>query len=116
MWDAGYAPEHDLIFLRVARDTNGDGQFTYDDEALPYVLGANATAGASPVIAGGLLWVYDPNGGLNVYKPSSGKVVRSMPAPSGHWNSPIIDGGRVYLPSGDSNSHDTTGTLSIYEP
>jgi outer membrane protein assembly factor BamB len=77
---------------------------------------ANDTAGTSPIIAGGLLWVYDPTGGLNVYRPSSGKLVRSLPAPSGHWNSPIVDGGRVYLPSGDSNSHDTTGTLSIYEP
>ncbi len=74
------------------------------------------TAGTSPVIAGGLVWVYDPDGGLNVYRPGSGRLVRSLPAPSGHWNSPIVDGGRVYLPSGDSNSHDTTGTLSIYEP
>lgn len=77
---------------------------------------ANDTAGTSPVLAGRLLWVYDPTGGLNVYRSSSGKLVRSLPAPSGHWNSPIIDGGRVYLPSGDSNSHATTGTLSIYEP
>jgi hypothetical protein len=77
---------------------------------------SKGTAGTSPVIAGGLVWVYDPNGGLNVYRPKSGKLVRSLPAPSGHWNSPIVDGGRVYLPSGDSNSHSTSGTLSIYEP
>jgi hypothetical protein len=74
------------------------------------------TAGTSPVVAGTLVWVYDPNGGLNVYRPKSGKLVRSLPAPAGHWNSPIVDGGRVYLPSGDSNSHSTSGTLSIYEP
>ena len=29
----------------------------------------NGSAGTSPVLAGGLLWVYDPDGGLNVYRP-----------------------------------------------
>jgi outer membrane protein assembly factor BamB len=77
---------------------------------------SEGTAGTSPVIAGSLVWVYDPNGGLNVYRPKSGKLVRNLPAPSGHWNSPIVDGGRVYLPSGDSNSHSTSGSLSVYEP
>jgi outer membrane protein assembly factor BamB len=74
----------------------------------------NGTSGTSPVLAGGLLWVYDPDGGLNVYRPSSGKLIRSLPAPSGHWNSPIVAGGRVYLPSGNSNDHATSGVLSIY--
>jgi hypothetical protein len=39
---------------------------------------------------------------------------RALPAPSGHWNSPIIAGKRVFLPTGDANSHDTSGELSIY--
>jgi hypothetical protein len=75
---------------------------------------SNSTAGTSPVLAGGLLWVYDPNGGLNVYRPSDGGLVRRLPAPSGHWNSPIVAGGRVYLPSGNSNDQRTSGVLSIY--
>jgi putative pyrroloquinoline-quinone binding quinoprotein len=74
----------------------------------------NGNAGTSPVLAGGLLWVYDPSGGLNVYRPSSGKLIRHLPAPAGHWNSPIVAGGRVYLPSGNSNDHSTSGVLSIY--
>jgi len=75
---------------------------------------SNGKAGTSPVIAGGLLWVYDPSGGgLNVYR-TSGKLVRNLPAPSGHWNSPIVAGGRVYLPSGNSNDRATDGELSIY--
>ncbi len=77
---------------------------------------SNGTGGTSPVIAGGLVWIYDPNGGLNVYRPSSGKLVRSSPPRPGHWNSPIVAGGRVYLPSGNANDHSLTGTLSIYHP
>ncbi len=79
-----------------------------------HVMWQNGTAGTSPVLAGGLLWVYNPNGGLNVYNPASGKVIRRLPAPSGHWNSPIVAGRRVYLPSGNSNDHATSGVLSIY--
>jgi hypothetical protein len=66
------------------------------------------------VLAGGLLWVYDPGGGLNVYNPSSGKLIRRLSAPAGHWNSPIVAGGRVYLPSGNANDHSTSGALTIY--
>jgi hypothetical protein len=72
-----------------------------------------STAGTSPVLAGGLLWVYDPGGALNVYR-TSGHLVRRLPAPSGHWNSPIVAGGRAYLPSGDANDHNSSGALSIY--
>ena len=76
----------------------------------------NATAGTSPVLAGGVLWVYDPRGALNAYRPADGHRIRTLPAPPGHWNSPIVAGGRVYLPSGDANQHATSGTLSIYAP
>jgi outer membrane protein assembly factor BamB len=77
-------------------------------------LWSNATAGTSPVLAGGVLWVYDPGGALNAYRARDGRLLRRLPAPAGHWNSPIVAGGRVYLPSGDANQHATTGTLSIY--
>jgi hypothetical protein len=76
-------------------------------------LWENGNAGTSPVIAGSLLWVYDPGGGLNVYRPESGKLVRHFDVPSGHWNSPIVAGGRVYVPSGDSNDHSGSGVLTI---
>jgi outer membrane protein assembly factor BamB len=70
--------------------------------------------GTSPVVAGRMLWVYDPSGSLRVYRAASGRLVRRFPAPPGHWNSPIVTGSRVYLPSGDANEHATSGTLSIY--
>jgi hypothetical protein len=69
--------------------------------------------GTSPVLAGDLLWVYDPGGALNVYTASDGHLVRHFSVPSGHWNSPIVADGRVFLPSGDSNDHSAHGVLSI---
>jgi len=74
----------------------------------------NGHGGTSPVIAGGLLWVYDPGGGLRVYEPASGKLVTTLSAGGGHWNSPIVTEGRVALPEGDANDHATSGVLDIW--
>jgi hypothetical protein len=99
----------------------GDGSGTW-----AYTLGGSGAAprlsvawrsgsgGTSPVIAGGLLYVYDPSGSLDVYVPTSGRRLASLPAGSGHWNSPIVAGGRVILPVGNANDHATAGTLDIY--
>ena len=65
-------------------------------------------------MAGGLLYVYDPGGGLNVLRPSTGKLVKRLPAGSGHWSSPIVTDGRIALPEGDANDHSTSGVLDIY--
>jgi hypothetical protein len=74
----------------------------------------NDNGGTSPVIAGGLLWVYNPGGGLNVYELPSGKQVTTLNAGGGHWNSPIVTDGRVALPEGDANDHATSGVLDIW--
>jgi outer membrane protein assembly factor BamB len=71
-------------------------------------------AGTSPVLAGGLLYVYDPRGGLIVYRPATGAVVARLAAGGGHWNSPIITDGRIALPEGDANDHRESGVLNIY--
>jgi len=75
---------------------------------------SNGTGGTSPVVAGGLLYVYDSGGGLNVYAPTSGRLLATLPAGSGHWNSPIVAAGRVILPEGSANDHATSGVLNIY--
>ncbi len=72
------------------------------------------TAGTSPVVAGGLLYVYNPGGGLNVYEPTTGKLITTLSTVNGHWNSPIVVDGRIALPIGDSNSHATSGILYIW--
>jgi len=74
-----------------------------------------AAAGTSPVVAGGLLYVYDPaGGGLRVRRPTDGVEVATLPAGSGHWSSPIATDGRIALPEGDANEHRTSGVLDIY--
>jgi outer membrane protein assembly factor BamB len=73
------------------------------------------TPGSSPVLAGGLLYVYDPGGsGLHVYDPQSGRERAILPAGEGHWNSPIVIDGMIVLPEGSANNHETTGILNIY--
>ncbi len=75
----------------------------------------DGNAGTSPVVAGGLLYVYDPGGTLRVLAPTSGRTVAALPAAAGHWSSPIVVGGRVILPVGGSTPDDTTsGTVFIY--
>jgi Glucose dehydrogenase len=74
----------------------------------------NRTGGTSPVIAGGLLYVYESGGGLHVYMPTTGKEVAMLEAGSGHWNSPIIVDGRIALPEGDANNRSQTGLLDIW--
>jgi hypothetical protein len=75
---------------------------------------ANGTAGTSPIVAGGLLYVYDPGGALVVYRPLTGRRVASLPAGGGHWNSPVPGSGVIALPEGDANDHRTSGTLNLY--
>jgi outer membrane protein assembly factor BamB len=75
----------------------------------------NGNSGTSPVIAGGRLLVFDPEGGgLRIYRPSDGKLLRTLPAGDGHWNSPAVGDGRIALPEGDANDHEKTGLLDIY--
>ncbi len=74
----------------------------------------NGTPGTSPVYSGGLLFVYNPKGGLVVYQPTTGQQVANLDAGGGHWNSPIIVDGRIALSEGNSNSHSASGVLDIW--
>jgi len=73
----------------------------------------NATGGTSPVVAGGLLYVAR-SGALNVYVPSTGQLVATLPLGSLHWQSPIVADGRVATGEGNANEHATSGVLDIY--
>jgi outer membrane protein assembly factor BamB len=75
----------------------------------------NNNAGTSPVMAGGLLYVYDQlAGGIYVYRPSSPQPLAKLPGEPGHWNSPIVVDGHVIEAEGDANERSQTGTIEIF--
>lgn len=75
----------------------------------------NSNPGTSPILAGGLLYVYDPSsGGIYVYKPNSGSPIAKLPGSPGHWNSPIVVDKHVIEPEGDANDHSLHGTLDLF--
>jgi outer membrane protein assembly factor BamB len=98
-----------------------------DDNTYAYVLGAGSKPrlsvawkqgppGSSPLVAGGLLYVYDiASGALDIREPTTGQLLASLPAGGGHWSSPIVIGGRIVLPVGGSTADDAThGIVNIY--
>jgi hypothetical protein len=78
-------------------------------------LWSNSTPGTSPILAGGLLYVYDPSaGGIDVYDPTAANPIADLPGAVGHWNSPIVVDGHLIEPEGDANDHATSGTLDLF--
>ena len=104
------------VWLFVA-DNSGTAAYTVTGGAHPrlHLAWHNGSAGTSPVLAGGLLYVYDPGGALDVYNPVSGRRIVSLTAGSGHWNSPIVIGGRIVLPVGSYGDHATSGEIDIWQ-
>jgi hypothetical protein len=78
----------------------------------------NTNGGTSPVAAGGLLYVYDPAGGLRVYEPETGRQIANLECGRGHWNSPIVIDGRIALPEGGASrgapAAGTQGVINIW--
>ncbi len=119
-------PGGDLLFTApaVLRDAKGVTIFVADNSGTQawelsgnrlQSLWSNGHAGTSPVVAGGLLYVYDPGGGgLRVYDAATGNAVIALACGGGHWNSPIVVDGRIALPEGNANDHRTSGVLDIW--
>ncbi len=102
---------HTTVFVA---DGNGTAAYIMRSGRL-YRTWQNGTPGTSPVMAGGLLYVYDPSGGgIDVYRPGSGRPLARLAGQPGHWNSPIVVDGHVIEPEGDANDHRQTGTLEIF--
>ncbi len=94
-------------------DGNGTEAWSLADSQLRSIW-KNSNPGTSPVVSGGLLYVYNPKGGLLVYNPATGEQVANLATGPGHWNSPIIVDGRIALPEGNANDHATSGILDIW--
>jgi hypothetical protein len=100
------------VYVFVA-DDSGTAAYVLRVGSRPQLATAwqNGSAGTSPVLAGGLLYVYDERGGaLRIYEPTGGRLLRSLPAAAGHWSSPIVVGGRIILPTGGSTANDATSS------
>jgi outer membrane protein assembly factor BamB len=120
------SPGHDQVFTAPAVWSHGGTTYVFvadNSGTAAYVLSGarlhvawgDGMPGTSPVVAGGLLYVYDPIGGrLVIRRPVGGGKVASLAAAPGHWNSPIVVGGRVVLPVGNANDQTTNGTLEIW--
>jgi hypothetical protein len=103
------------IYVFVA-DGSATAAYELVDAAHPRLrqLWEQGSAGTSPVVAGGLLYVFDPGGTINIRRPLTGSLVRALPAGSGHWNSPIVTGGRLIEPTGAYGSSATSSVIDIY--
>lgn len=99
-------------WLYVA-DNAGTAAYTLEGDTLQRRW-RNDRAGTSPVVADGLVYVYDPDGGLYVYEATSGHQLARLDCGAGHWNSPIVVDGRIALPEGNANAHRTRGVLDIW--
>lgn len=97
-----------------AGDSGGTAAWTVDGGKL-ILRWSNTISGTSPVVAGRLLYVYNPNGGLSVYVARTGTAMATLDCGGGHWNSPIVVDGRIALPEGTANQHSTDGLLNIWQ-
>ncbi|MGH8116532.1 MAG: PQQ-binding-like beta-propeller repeat protein [Rhodanobacteraceae bacterium] len=100
-------------WLYVA-DNDGTAAWTLHDGTL-HAQWHNDTPGTSPVVVDGMAFVYDPNGGLNVYDATSGRRLIELDCGGAHfWNSPIVADGRIALPQGNANDHETSAVFNIW--
>jgi hypothetical protein len=80
-----------------------------------HLVWQNGTPGTSPVMAGSLLYIYDPSaGGIDVYLPRSPRPIAHLAGEPGHWNSPVVVDGHVLESEGNANDHSLTGTLDLF--
>jgi len=105
--------QHDGQTWMFAADNGGTAAWELENGKLQEKW-KNDSSGTSPFEAGGLLYVYAREGGLNVYDATSGKRIATLPCGPGHWNSPVVLQGAIILPEGNANDRATSGVLDIW--
>lgn len=86
----------------ITTDTVGTSAFRLQNGKLEPAWN-NTTPGTSPVVAGALLYTYDPAGSVHVFEPQTGQEVGVLACGRGHWNNPIVVDGHIILPEGNAN-------------
>ena len=51
---------------------------------------------------------------MDIRRPQTGALVRALPVAPGHWNSPIVVGGRVIAPTGSYHDSSSSSTVFVY--
>jgi len=103
--------------LLFAATNAGTAAYELEGGAAPrlHMLWQDGTSATSPVVSGGLLYAYDQSDGkLFIRQPLSGATVRVLPVATGHWNSPIVVGGRIIETTGDYHAGSGPSTLEIW--
>jgi len=84
-------------------DRGGTAAWTFSEGALKDAW-KNTNPGTTPMVAGGLVYVYDAGGaGIRVYQVETGTLVTTLPAGPGHWNIPLVVDDMVILAEGSAN-------------
>ncbi len=113
MFTAGAVWQHNGQTWLIVADGGGTEAWNFTGGKLVQVW-KNTNGGTSPVVANGLVFVYDPHGGLRVYEGEKGTQIADWECGSGHWNSPIVVDGKIALPEGNANRPSPTGVFDIW--
>lgn len=113
MFTAGAVWNHNGQTFLIVADNGGTEAWDYTGGKLVQVW-KNSNGGTSPVVAGGMAFVYDPKGGLRVYDAEKGTQIADLQCGAGHWNSPIVVDGKIALPEGNANRPSSSGVFDIW--
>jgi outer membrane protein assembly factor BamB len=90
-----------LFAAQGGRGGGGTTAWTFGADHMLKEAWKNTTGGNTPFYAGGLLYVYDAQGGhVRVFDATTGNAVATLDCGTGHWNSVIVADNRIALPEG----------------
>jgi outer membrane protein assembly factor BamB len=90
-----------LFAAQGGRGGGGTTAWTFGADHMLKEAWKNTTGGNSPFFAGGLLFVYDAQGGhVRVFDATTGTAAAMLDTGTGHWNSVIVADNRIALPEG----------------
>ena len=88
-------------YLFASQGRGGSTTWTFGADHKLTEAWKSATGGNSPFYAGGLLYIYDAQGGhVQVLDAVTGAAVASLESGKGHWNNVIVADNRIAMPEG----------------